>query len=171
MKAALMLFGSIALLVIAAGEEPQKLEPARKRERLKASVDVFRDGGSRVITIPAHEGLPACRVFIDWSGRTNPPGGMFREGDFHGERQGKQLAWNEADKVLQQLEKVLIAHFGAEELLKIALNPIEPGTHLTEEEYSERVSKDREFNDRQEAGYLMNEIMGYRAKHGPVGPK
>lgn len=124
-----------------------------------------------MIKIPAHEGLPACTVFIDMSGTTSPPGGMFREADFHGERQGKQLAWNEADKLLQQLEKVLIAQFGAEKLLMIALNPIEPGAHLTEAEFSERVSKDPEFSDRLEAGYLMNEIMGYRAKHGPVGPK
>jgi hypothetical protein len=100
-----------------------------------------------------------------------PPGGMFREADFNGVRHGKQLPWNVADKLLQQLEKVLIAHFGAEELLKIVLNPIEPGIHLTEEKYSERVTKDPEFNDRLEAGYLMDEIRGYRAKHGAAGPK
>ncbi|WP_193214813.1 hypothetical protein [Luteolibacter marinus] len=166
MKTPLVL--TVAVMVCSVGGGSGEQGEPEGPKRLGASVAVLRDGGSRVITIPAHGDQPSCKVVIDHTMNSKTNGEMFREEDFTGERAGKQLSWAQADKLLKQLEQVLIAHYGTEELLEIALNPIEPGAHVSVADFGERMGKDPVFTDRLEARYLMDVIMSYRARHGPL---
>ncbi len=161
--ASIVLAGSPAIWA----KEPDQ-KPSESPKRLQATIGVLRDSGSRIIEIPAFGDLPACKIYVDSAGKSKTPGEIFLAKDFVEERDGKQLPWEQADKLLTQLEQVLLAHYGAAKLLEIVLHPIEPGGHVSEEEFGERIAKDPGFSDRLEARYLMDEIIAYRTTHGPL---
>lgn len=83
---------------------------------------------------------------------------------------GEPVSHAEAEGYFQQLEEVLIAHYGAEKLLNLVLHPIEPGVHMSEKEFVDKLS-DPKFDDLLEARYLLREVIAYRSRHGQAVTK
>lgn len=157
---------SVAALAQQKKPELEKASPARK---LAARIGVLRDGGSSVIFIPAVGSGAEKTIVVDGRSESKTKGEVYLSGTLHGpDGDGQPLPRREAEKYFQQLESVLINHFGAEVLLGIILNPVEPGIHLSEDEFVKKLETEDGFNDRLEAGYLMREIIDYRSKRGPA---
>jgi hypothetical protein len=132
---------------------------------------VLRDGGSAEIFIPAFGSRAERTILVDGRSGSKTPGEVYLPGTLPvpGE-EGKPVSHAQAEGYFQQLEEVLIAHYGAEKLLNIVLHPIEPGVHMSEKEFVDKLS-DPEFDDLLEARYLMQEIIDYRSRHGHAAAK
>jgi hypothetical protein len=146
-------------------------EPARNKKdagkRLAVDIGVLRDGGSSAIRIPGQGEKPACEIVVDRGNQTKTPGEIYLSSNFGDGRNKKPLSYNEANEFLKRIEKTLIEHYGAEKLLEIVLNPVEPRIHLSEEEFGKKMTSDPTFDDTLDARYLIQEIMEYRESHGP----
>lgn len=165
------LFAAVAF----SAEEAAPSENKGGEKRLSVKLGLLRDGGSRSIQIPAQGDEAACEIFVDGrikearGGEPETPGEIYLREEFS-KIGGKPLSFEASEKYLQRVEKALLAHYGAEKLLEIVLHPIEPGIHLTEEEFGKKSSEPK-FNDRMDAQYLMQEIVEYRTSHGALKGK
>ena len=148
------------------GVVPNK-EEKDSGKRLAIDIGVLRDGGSSDIRIPAQGDKPACGIIVDRGNETKTPGEIYLSDNFGDGENRKSLSYNEANEYLKRIEKALIEHYGAEKLLEIALNPVEPRIHMSEEEFGKKMTSDPAFNDSLDARYLIQEIVEYRESHGP----
>jgi hypothetical protein len=163
---ALLVVGLMVSTALGQAEGEPRAKPKAEVKRHGASIAVFRDGGSSSIHIPATGDKPARHIMVDGAFGTKTPGEVYLFTD-----DGRQtpLPPHEVEVLWKQLEAVLLAHYGAEELLKIMLNP--PEASLTEEEFRDKLLNDLEFMDRFDARCLMEEIITYRRKHSPAKKK
>ena len=136
-------------------------------KRLTVDIGVLRDGGSSIIRIPAQEEKPACAIIVDSGNETKTPGEIYLSDKFGSGENKKPLSFDEANEYLKRIEKALIEHYGAEKLLELVLNPVEPRIHMSEEEFGKKMSSDPAFDDSLDARYLVQEIITYRGSHGP----
>jgi len=132
-------------------------------KRLAVVISVIRDGGSRMIRIPMQGAEPGCLIRVDLGIGTKTPGEIYLVPVDPGSTEKGPLSRGEAEAYLKRIERALLDHYGPEKVLEIALNPIEPGTHFSEEEFGKKLGSDADFADRLNAQHLIQEIVSYRA--------
>lgn len=131
--------------------------------RCPVEVGILRDGGSIFIKVPAHGGRPSFELFVDHGIDTKTPGEYYLGDAFV--TKTAPMKTQEVLRALQQIETILIAKYGKDELFRIVMNPLMVGKNLTDEEYMKMQNSDPHFNEKVDLMELLDRIKEYRSQH------